>query len=89
MSYQRENDPIGLPRADICDLLISTVRECLKEHDTRHTFEIISPGKRPYMLQAENEEEYQEWIKALRSQTETLLVGGERLHIHCTYGGLT
>jgi hypothetical protein len=26
------------------------------------------------MLQAENEEEYHEWIRALRSQTETLLV---------------
>lgn len=74
LSYQRENDPIGPPRADICDLLISTVRECLKEGDTRHTFEILSPGKRPYMLQAENDEDYQDWVKALRSQTENLLV---------------
>jgi Arf-GAP/coiled-coil/ANK repeat/PH domain-containing protein len=76
LSYQREDDPIGPPRAEICDLLISTVRECTKETDPRFTFEIISPGQRPYMLQAENEEEFREWIKALRSQTESLLMAG-------------
>lgn len=36
---------MGPPRADICDLLLSTVRECLKDSDTRLTFEILSPGK--------------------------------------------
>jgi len=81
LSYQCEDDPIGPPRAEICDLLISTVRECSRDTDTRFTFEILSPGKRPYMLQAESEMEFQEWIKALRSSTESLLVtgaGGDR-----------
>lgn len=77
LSYQREDDPIGPPRAVICDLLISTVRECVRDTDTRFTFEILSPEKRPYMLQAENEMEFQEWIKALRSSTENLLMTGE------------
>lgn len=77
LSYQREDDPIGPPRAVICDLLISTVRECLRATDTRFTFEVLSPEKRPYMLQAENEMEFQEWIKALRSSTENLLMTGE------------
>lgn len=45
LSYSREGDPVGPPRADICDLLLSTVRECLKDSDTRLTFEILSPGK--------------------------------------------
>lgn len=106
LSYQREDDPVGPPRADICDLLLSTVREC--PDGPLWTFEILSPGKvssewsddkggkerwrvafrnaahppvhtntkptqRPYMLQAENEGEYHEWVHALRSQTEALL----------------
>lgn len=57
------------------------MRECVRDTDTRFTFEILSPGKRPYMLQAENEMEFREWIKAIRSSTENLLMmggGGER-----------
>ncbi len=45
LSYQREDDPVGPPRADICNLLLATVRECLKDTDTQLTFEILSPGK--------------------------------------------
>ena len=52
------------------------MRECVRDTDTRFTFEILSPGKRPYMLQAENEMEFQEGIKALRSSTENLLMTG-------------
>jgi hypothetical protein len=51
LSYFRDHDPIGPPRGEICDLMLSTVRECQRPGDPRFSFEILSPGQRVYMLQ--------------------------------------
>jgi Arf-GAP/coiled-coil/ANK repeat/PH domain-containing protein len=57
----------------ICDLLISTVKLDV-EPNLMYTFEIISPGQRRYVLQAESEEERDEWVRSLRSEIELSLI---------------
>lgn len=62
----------------VCDLLISTVK-LDPEAGLMYTFEIISPGQRKYILQAESDEERDEWVTALRNEIEfSLMSNGVR-----------
>jgi len=55
--------------------LLATVRETDTTSEFQFSFEILSPNKRTYMLQAESEMEMQEWLQAIRSCTENLITG--------------
>jgi len=57
----------------VCDMLLSTVRQ-VNNPDLRCCFEIISPNRRPYMLQAVNENDMKAWMEAIRRATESQLV---------------
>jgi len=57
----------------ICDMMLCTVREVTSHPELRCCFEIISPHKRPYMLQAINREEMNTWIAAIRRAIEIQL----------------
>ena len=58
----------------VCDILLCTVREA-KAPELRCCFEIISPNKRAYMLQAMCAKDMQDWTDAIRSAIEAQLVG--------------
>lgn len=47
----------------ICDILLCNVRECHTE--LRNCFEIISPNRRVYVLQADTEYDMKEWIRVI------------------------
>lgn len=56
----------------IVDAMLCTVRESSSaEH--RFCFEIISPNRRAYTLQAESEKDMQDWIQVFQNCTEMLL----------------
>mmetsp|Transcript_10437 Transcript_10437/g.13043 ORF Transcript_10437/g.13043 Transcript_10437/m.13043 type:complete len:253 (-) Transcript_10437:1424-2182(-) len=54
-------------------MLLCTVRQ-VKNTELRCCFEILSPNKRPYMLQAVNENEMNMWMDAIRRAIESQLV---------------
>lgn len=60
----------------VCEVLLSTVRVCTGPKATRHSFELISPNRRTFKLQACSAEEMNTWIAAMQQVMETLLVGG-------------
>lgn len=68
--YRGWKDPTPHP---VCDILLCTVRE-VKNAELRCCFEIISPTKRPYMLQAVNENIMDAWMDAIRRAIESQLV---------------
>lgn len=55
----------------MCDILLCTIRET--SHEFPFVFEIISPNRRNYVLQAESEEDKSDWVRVIRSTTERLL----------------
>ena len=56
----------------VSDLMISTVK-LHPETDLKFTFEVISPGQRKYVLQAESEHEFEDWIRVIKEQIEGLI----------------
>ena len=56
--------------------MLCTVRERNRPSDSRFEFEIVSPQNRTYVCKAESAGDYKEWIRVIRAQTESLLVGG-------------
>lgn len=57
----------------VCSLLISTVKEMKGAAELKYCWQVISPGKRIYVLQAESLEAYDMWVAALRSEIEISL----------------
>jgi Arf-GAP/coiled-coil/ANK repeat/PH domain-containing protein len=66
-----KNDPVL-----VCDVMISTTRRVAEAVGFRFAFEIISPNRRPYMLQAETQRSLEGWLRAIQHCTENMLVGG-------------
>lgn len=60
----------------VCQVLLCTVRVCHGPKAHRFSFELISPNRRTYLLQASNRLDMERWVNAMRKLTETLLVGG-------------
>eukprot|EP00750_Incisomonas_marina_P033165 INCI9595.2.p1 GENE.INCI9595.2~~INCI9595.2.p1 ORF type:complete len:1036 (+),score=226.57 INCI9595.2:286-3393(+) len=58
----------------VCDIMLCTVRECEGDKDFQLSFEIIAPGSRSYVLQAESIEELQQWTSAIRRCIENELI---------------
>jgi len=56
--------------------MLCTVRECEEDKDFQLSFEIIAPGSRSYVLQAESTEELKQWMSAIRRCIEEELVNG-------------
>jgi len=65
------------PPVTVCDIMLCTVRESNKANDPRFTFEIVSPQNRTYVCKAESGVEYNEWVLAIREQTENMLMSGK------------
>ncbi|GMI16032.1 hypothetical protein TrLO_g1413 [Triparma laevis f. longispina] len=77
LKYQRQEELVVTgPPVTVCDIMLCTVRERNKPTDSRFKFEIVSPTNRTYVLKAESVSDYNEWVGAIRAQTESLLVGG-------------
>jgi hypothetical protein len=57
----------------VCDIMLCTVKICDSPSDVRFCFEIISPGSRTYMLQAENENDFDKWVTTIRGEIEARL----------------
>jgi len=77
LKYLRQEDPSDRGQSvTVCDVMLCTVRERLQPTDSRFVFEIVSPQNRTYVCKAENETEYNEWISAIREQTEVRTRGG-------------
>ena len=59
---------------EVCDLLISTVKEIgissFLKKDKRYTFQVIQPGQLFYELQSESEQDMKAWVKTIRDQIE-------------------
>ena len=62
----------AVERKLVCSLLISTVKE-MKSSEFKFCWQVISPGKRVYVLQAESQESYNLWVSALRDEIEASL----------------
>ncbi len=58
----------------VCEVLLSTVRKCTEGR--RYSFELISPNRRTFKLQACSQADMDGWMQAMQRVTETLLVGG-------------
>ena len=70
--YYTHCDDIKEERKElVCDLLISTIKRDVN-FDLKYVFEIISP-KKTILLQAECEEDAEDWFKAIKQQIEGLL----------------
>ena len=67
------NDPVF-----VCECAISTVREVRDAGRQEHSFEIISPNRRTFLLQANGSKDMGEWLDALRSGIELALRGVEK-----------
>lgn len=67
--------PYTLERVNVCDVVLSTVRESPKE-GTRFCFEIHTPTAKPIMLQARGPVEYKKWVQGIRYGIELQLVQG-------------
>lgn len=77
LKYQRQEElSITGPPVTVCDIMLCTIREFTSPFSTRFTFEIVSPNNRAYTCKAENETDYNDWIGAIRAQTEMMLVEG-------------
>lgn len=63
----------AVERKLVCSLLISTVKEMKGASEFKFCWQVISPGKRVYVLQAESLESYIAWVSALRSEIEISL----------------
>jgi len=64
-----------LERVKICDVILCTVRE-VNSDGLRFCFEIVTPNKRPLLLQARGPLDYRMWVDGIRSSIETQLVSG-------------
>ena len=60
----------------VCEVLLCTVRTCTGAKAHRFSFELISPNRRTFTLQASNERDMHAWMLAMQNATEHLLVGG-------------
>ena len=58
--------------------MLCTVRQCADDKHYQLSFEIIAPGSRSYVLQAESPEELQEWISSIRRCIEHELINDGR-----------
>merc|ERR1719295_1013909 len=70
LAYYRSRDK--LDRELVVKTMLCKVRERM-DHEYRYVFELISPSRRVYMLQAENERDYGAWCAVLRNQVHRLL----------------
>merc|ERR1712228_156210 len=70
LAYYRSRNK--LDREFVVNTMLCKVKEKL-DHDYRYVFELISPSRRVYMLQAENEKEFIAWCSVLRNQVHRLL----------------
>lgn len=50
----------------VVSVMLCTVRECTSM-DMRNCFEIISPNRRVYILQAETEDDMKSWMRAIQA----------------------
>eukprot|EP00808_Paulinella_micropora_P029697 g67338.t1 len=62
----------------VVNVLICSVRQNT-QLGLRYVFDLISPNRRVYTLQAETELEMKEWLDTIRNCTEALL-GGQQVH---------
>ena len=72
LRYQRV-DVVG-PATIVCDVMLCTVRPRERAQSELFSFEILSPGRRTFVLQAESEGAAAAWISAIRRHTESLLI---------------
>jgi hypothetical protein len=63
----------AVERKVVCSLLISTVKELAGPSELKYCWQVISPGKRVYVLQAESAASRDAWVAALRSEIEISL----------------
>ena len=70
LAYYRSRNK--LDREFVVNTMLCKVKEKL-DHEYRFVFELISPSRRVYMLQAENEREFVAWCSVLRNQVRRLL----------------
>jgi len=74
--YLKEGSAGSLEKVKVCDIMLSTVRECKVPSTLRFCFEIFSPNSRPYMLQASGPENYKMWVNSIRRCIERQLSDG-------------
>lgn len=74
--YLKEGPAGSLEKVKVCDIMLSTVRECKVPSTLRFCFEILSPNSRPYMLQASGPENYKMWVHNIRRCIERQLSDG-------------
>lgn len=72
--YRGWKDLVAHP---VCDMLLCTVRQ-VKNAELRYCFEIISPNKRAYMLQALDENDLKTWMDAIRQTISSQLTTQEQ-----------
>ena len=70
LAYYRSRDK--LDREFVVNTMLCKVKEKL-DHDYRFVFELISPSRRVYILQAQSEQDFIAWCSVLRNQVHRLL----------------
>ena len=60
----------------VCEVLLCTVRACTGPKAVRFSFELISPNRRTFTLQASNQRDMDAWMHSIQRTMEHLLVGG-------------
>ena len=70
LAYYRSRDK--LDREFVVNTMLCKVKERL-DHDYRYVFELISPSRRVYILQAQSEQDFIAWCSVLRNQVHRLL----------------
>lgn len=77
----------GYSKVLVCDVILCTVREC-ESSDLPFCFEIISPNRRAYLLQAESGSDMKEWLEAIRGEIEARLTQGTPTPTALTLAGV-
>eukprot|EP01083_Nonionella_stella_P098861 278086_1 len=70
LAYYRSRDK--LDREFVVNAMLCKVKQQL-DHDYRWVFELISPSRRVYVLQAQSEQDYTAWCCVLQNQVHRLL----------------
>ncbi|ETO09355.1 hypothetical protein RFI_28022, partial [Reticulomyxa filosa] len=70
LAYYRSKD--NMVRELVVDTMLCKVKERF-DHELKFVFELISPSRRVYTLQAENEKDFIAWTSVLKNQVHRLL----------------
>lgn len=77
----------AVERKLVCNLMISMVKEMSGPLEFKYCWQVISPGKRVYLLQAESVESYNTWVNALRTEIEISLSKVQTSDAHSSHVG--